>query len=449
MRHLSLQRLLVGVTALAALVFVVALGAMARIIHLSGEQRVERARELVQRELPHVGTAEGSRVVALRSGLVGSPGAGAPHTGLSGAVDEKLALLTGQARVTGRTETAELESEGARVLLAARVRDRDAGSVAWLAYPLSPPKYLQTWRVTVAVLAGVTLLLAALALGTVVAASRDASALRRTLEDLERDLGAKVARPRLAELAGVAEGVEKLARGLEASQKERDELTRALHLNERHVALGKVVAGVAHEIRNPLASMKLRVDLARTAPDVSSETVHDLSAVAEEIERLDRLVTDFLLVSGRRQASREACDLGDLARSRVAQLEPWAREMGVSVEVLGAADVACDKDACARAIDNLLKNAVEASPSGATVNVHVSVREDDGHAIVAVEDSGDGVPEARLPELFAPFFTTKALGTGLGLTVSRAVAKANGGDLVYLREAGRTTFLLALSSEAS
>jgi len=443
-RQLSLQRLLIGVTALAALVFVTALGAMGRIVSLSGEQRAERARELVLRELAHVATGDGSHVLGLRSGL--AHGSTAPRSGLAPAVDAALAELSARAGGRDHVETAETESEGARVLLAARASVRDGSpELAWVAYPLTPPKYLQTWRVTVAVLASATLLLGALALGTVVVASRDARGLRSTLGALEADLTIPVPRPRLAELAHVAEGVEKLARGLDASQKERAALAQRLDVNERHVALGKVVAGVAHEIRNPLAAMKLRVDLARTAPDVSRETVEDLSAVADEIARLDRLVTDFLLVSGRRQTARRACDLGALARSRAAQLDPWAKEMGVVVEVVGKAELACDTDACARAIDNLLKNAVEASPSGATVRV--SVREDVGRAVVAVEDCGAGVPEDRLAELFAPFFTTKALGTGLGLTVSRAVAKANGGDVVYEREAGRTRFLLALSSE--
>lgn len=438
-RRLSLQRLLVGVTVLAALVFVVALGAMARIIHLSGEQRLERAREMVIRELTHVEDGSGSRVMGIRSGTAR---AGTDvRTGLDADVDAETRALV--ARTTAsHPQSSELDSNGAHVLLAARATDQ---GVAWIVYPITPPRFLQTWRVTVAVLAGATLLLAALALGSVVVASRDARALRSSLAALEKDLSASVARPALAELAGVADGVEKLARSLDASQKERDALTRQIDRNERHVALGKVVAGVAHEIRNPLAAMKLRVDLARTSGDVSEATVEDLAAVAEEIGRLDRLVTDFLLVSGRRQTSRRACDLGDLARKRAAQLEPWAREMGIAVEVEGGAEVACDEDACARAIDNLLRNAVEASPSGGIV--HVSVRgEHEGRAVVAVEDSGAGVPEEKLPELFAPFFTTKPLGTGLGLTVSRAVAQANGGDLVYERAAGRTRFLLAFSA---
>src|SRR5262249_43680308 len=101
-----------------------------------------------------------------------------------------------------------------------------------------------------------------------------------------------------------------------------------------------------------------------------------------------------------------------------------------------------DPDAVARALDNLLRNAVEASPEGGRVELRVE--EGDGTVRVVVEDLGPGVPAARAAELFEPFFTTKADGTGLGLALSRAPPRAPGGDVVYAREGGVTRFELVL-----
>src|SRR5205807_2213975 len=103
------------------------------------------------------------------------------------------------------------------------------------------------------------------------------------------------------------------------------------------------------------------------------------------------------------------------------------------VEVLaaGSGTAEADPEAVARAIDNVLRNAVEASPPQASVEARVV--EVDGVVEVRVEDRGRGVEPARAAELFEPFFTTKADGTGLGLAISRAIARAHGGDLTYAR----------------
>ena len=445
----SLRRLLFAVTTLAALVFVVALGSMARIVQLSSEQRVERGREIVQREIARTAASTPrpaeSHVLGMHSGTVAS-GAPMPVSGLSSDVDRLLAE-----RLHGASSELSFGSldEGTTTVLVAAKRLPE-GAIVWAPYPVAPPRYVRMWRVTVGVLAGATLLLGALALGTVVAATRGARELERTLDHLKEDLAADVPRPALAELSQVADGIENLARSLEASRKEQKELSLELERKERHAALGRVVAGVAHEIRNPLAAMKLRVDLAKTSTSAPSTFRGDLEELSLEIARLDRLVTDFLLVSGRRPARSLEISLEKLVRTRIGQLLPWAieRDVGIAIALERDVWVACDPDACARAVDNLVRNAVEASGTGPTeTETHVTVsigRTEEGHARVCVEDRGEGVPEAKLAELFLPFFTTKPDGTGLGLAVSRAVAQANGGDVRYVRVGEKTRFELVL-----
>ena len=119
-------------------------------------------------------------------------------------------------------------------------------------------------------------------------------------------------------------------------------------------------------------------------------------------------------------------------------LHTWAQERGVRVEVEGDADAEIDKDSLARALDNVLRNAIEASRKGDVVRV--AIVKQAGRAFVRIDDSGTGIPQDRAGEVFEPFFTTKSDGTGLGLAISRSIARAHGGDIRYVPGATSTRF---------
>jgi signal transduction histidine kinase len=433
-----------GATAFA----VVALTHLAR---TSREQRTVRAHDRVEAELyrltelaPSLSHAQRMRhgrrgAGELRSGFVDGPGA----------LDLPwVAELVG--RVAAGSDTASemaieqsVTPDGTAVVAgAARV---PGGGFVWAVQRVVVGPETTSLRVVVLCLALAMFVMVFASVQTLVAFDRGATALRESVVALASDLRAKVPRPRLRELAEVADGLDGLARELSRAQEDRVRLVAELAEHERWAALGRVVAGVAHEVRNPLAAIKLRTDLALVSADVPDQLRDDFALIGSEVARLDRLVRDLLLLADRKPGAtvRVACDVAALVAARAALLRPWAAERRVSIAAEGSAIAVIDVDALTRAVDNLLRNAVEASPAGSEVTV--VAREAAGLARVVVSDHGAGVANENAGLLFEPFFTTKASGTGLGLALSRAVAESHGGDLRFARVDGRTEFTLEVA----
>jgi signal transduction histidine kinase len=429
--------------------------ALYRAIAASNAVRLERGRDAVGEEVTRLVTvgpdamAEPPTLVGLRGGL--APGGPAAASRILGGVPVSWRpgvqeLLARAARDGG---AASFDGPIAGAHLVARIGPAPGGRVAWAALTVKPSPYLQSWRLLVGALTLSALLLVGNAAYALVTVERAAHALQGALRALAQDLSAPVPRSPVRELGDIADGIATLARHLAEARQIQERLGRDLSRQERLAALGRVVAGVAHEVRNPLASIKLRLDLAMTAPldplvspPLAPSVRQAIEHASSEITRLDRLVADLLIVSGRPLGPRQAIAVGELVRARADGLGPWAKLRGVTIGAVGEGSAAADPDGLARAVDNLLRNAVEASPPGARVEVRVG--DDDRALRIAVEDSGPGVPAGRSGELFEPFFTTKAEGTGLGLAISRAIARAHGGDVVYARQGAVTRFLLTL-----
>ena len=425
--------------------------ALWRALSLSEAQRLERAREAVQGELELLArTPTGGQTAAvpratyvgLRGGKVAGVEDVARIEGLPEPWAQVLRRAVAAAASTDRVLLDEALAGGRLVIGCARVAD----GYLWTAVQQAPSAALRPWRQIAFGIAAATALLVATSVASVLSFRRQTRALTGTLRALGKDLQAPVARPNLAELAGVADGIEGLARDLVASREATDRLLRELAQKERLAALGRVVAGVAHEVRNPLAAIKLRLDLTAQAAALPDETRAAIGAASREIARLDRLVSDLLIVAGKQPGPRRAIAVGDLVRARVETLQPWAEARGVALRAEGGATAEADPESIARAIDNLLRNAVEASPRGEVVIARVGAV--DGDVEVHIEDAGGGIEPARAAELFEPFFTTKPDGTGLGLALSRAIARTHGGEVSYARAGGRTRFSMSLPRRA-
>jgi two-component system, NtrC family, sensor kinase len=194
--------------------------------------------------------------------------------------------------------------------------------------------------------------------------------------------------------------------------------------SEKLAGIGRLAAGVAHELNNPLQVILGYLSLDRDVPD--RRLAEHLAAVEEEALRCKDIVESLLELS-RRGVEPAAVDLRALCEDVAATLRVAMRPREVSLRVEGSASARGDRAKLRRVLFNLLKNAAEAAGPGGHVDVTIGSRGE--MAEVAVRDSGPGLPADVRARLFEPFFTTKATGTGLGLAVSRAIALAHGGDI--------------------
>jgi two-component system NtrC family sensor kinase len=224
-------------------------------------------------------------------------------------------------------------------------------------------------------------------------------------------------------------------------------MERSIAQTEKLAAAGRLAAGVAHEIRNPLATIAgcaeaLRARLARPLDATDREEVRaDAEVIEQEAYRCAGILEgllDFSRVKG--ASARRPCDLESVARRALFVLRhnPRVAQLAIAVEAEpGLPPVQADEDQLVQVLLALVLNAADAASAGGTITLRVGRgREPDGTAsdelVASVEDDGPGVPPDIRERIFEPFFTTKppGQGTGLGLSVAYGLVRAHGGRLV-------------------
>lgn len=221
---------------------------------------------------------------------------------------------------------------------------------------------------------------------------------------------------------------------------------RLSHIRTQRLAqLGTLLAGFAHEVRNPLSTIGLNLQLVledfrepETARD--KRTQKRLGTVEAEVRRLQKILEEFLSFARAPEPKPTAIALNDKLQALVDFHEPELREAGVSVRFYPGADIGLvpgDWDHLQAAVGNLLRNAKEATPPGG--QVLVSTVKDGKDVLVRVTDTGAGIPPELQPRVFEPYFSTKKAGTGLGLPTVRRVVEEHGGTLTLESEVGKGT----------
>lgn len=227
--------------------------------------------------------------------------------------------------------------------------------------------------------------------------------------------------------------------------KETEELLRK---SEKLTAVGELAAGVGHEIRNPLTSLKGFANILYTSSnDVKSKEF--LQIMLSEIDRINVIVSEFMLLARPHDKEFAQCDLISLLRHVVTLLKTQAILNDVMIRTHYEFDrllITCEENQIKQVFVNIIKNAIEAMPSGGIVTVTVKLNEEN-EATVKIRDQGVGISAEQLQHIGEPFYTLKENGTGLGMMVSFNIIENHGGTLHLTSSEGEgTTVEVALPS---
>ena len=205
-------------------------------------------------------------------------------------------------------------------------------------------------------------------------------------------------------------------------------LEEALARRDRMEALGELISGIAHEIRNPLTSIRAFLGALPVKYDNPEYRAEVLKHVPAEIDRLNRIITDLLEYSRPRRPVLEEVDIREVVEDILVLFKSRMEEAGISVGLEGAGPkVRADKGQLKQILINLLLNAVEAMERGGALSILFAV--EGGKGVVRIVDQGPGIPEKDLARVFDPFFTTKEKGSGLGLWIAYELTRQNGGEI--------------------
>jgi len=239
----------------------------------------------------------------------------------------------------------------------------------------------------------------------------------------------------------------------------RQQMDQVQHL----ASLGELAASVAHEIRNPLAGIKLAIQVFSREPGLAAGHRETMAEIMRSIERLDKTMTDLLLYSRVRPPELQPVSLPEVIEDALSSLREELQLGGIRVEKVfdpALPLLLLDPEQMVRVFLNLFLNALQAMPGGGALKIRTQ-RCESGHPLqkgfiatdqsllekgwaeVTIADTGEGVPPEVLREIFRPFFTTKAKGTGLGLSLSRRIVEQHRGHIFARSEIGvGTTFFL-------
>lgn len=228
--------------------------------------------------------------------------------------------------------------------------------------------------------------------------------------------------------------------------------------SEKQASVGKLAAGVAHEINNPLTGVLTYTHMLLRRKDLSEEVRSDLKVVAESTERVRRIVKGLLDFSRQTELDPEPTDINKLVRTTVKPMENQALLKGVSLILNPGTDlpmITLDRSQFQGVLMNIIINALDATEAGGLIDISTGLNRSDGDSEeegieVRVVDTGCGIPQEHLEKLFDPFFTTKEVGqgTGLGLSVSFGIIQRHGGTIKVQSEVGKgSTFSVWLPLE--
>ena len=266
------------------------------------------------------------------------------------------------------------------------------------------------------------------------------SSIKQGLRRLEEDFSFRL--PSISgDLGQVSQAINRMA-------ERRAALEERLRQQDRLAALGKVVGGVAHEVRNPLNSIKLTLQLLERRLKKGIATSNEVQECLQEIDRLDVIVSRLLAFGRPAITNRHPQNIAPLISQAIKMVHDPSQKRNVRIDASEQEpDLEADVDGqqIIQVLINLLLNAIEASPDQGTVKLTAANL--GLNLCIRISDEGPRIPDDVRPHVFDAYYTTKPEGSGLGLAVSREIVVNHGGALEFESDSGGTTFILLLPIE--
>ena len=220
-----------------------------------------------------------------------------------------------------------------------------------------------------------------------------------------------------------------------------------LRQTEKLSVVGELAAGFAHEIRNPLTTIKGFLQLIKKETD--EKNLEYMSIMLNEIDRLEMITNEFMVVAKPQVANYQKEDLQLFTEGVISFLSPQALLKNVEMAMFVKQDIPfvyCDRNQLKQVLINIYKNAMEAMSNGGKITTEMSI---EGRFVtISITDQGTGIPESLIPRLGEPFYTLKEKGTGLGLMVSRKIIESHQGSLIIKSKVNvGTTMIIKLPAD--
>ncbi len=209
-------------------------------------------------------------------------------------------------------------------------------------------------------------------------------------------------------------------------------------IENRDMYMRQMSAGIAHEIRNPLTSIKGNLMLIKRRVDNDDDTMEMLEDNLREVNALENLVNDFMNYAKSIKIELKTGELSDIISKAVGETMPFMQQKEIILsQDISTCVLAADQDHLKRAFVNIIKNSIDAVPIGGEIRISSTLK--DGRVRVSFKDSGEGIPKDDLAQIFEPFVTSRSTGTGLGLTIVKEIIEKHKGNIKIASAEGKGT----------
>jgi two-component system sensor histidine kinase HydH len=233
--------------------------------------------------------------------------------------------------------------------------------------------------------------------------------------------------------------------------KEVRHLQEEIRRKEKLAAVGDLAAGIAHEIRNPLSSIKGLATYFKTKYAQEAEDREAAGVMVEEVDRLNRVISELLEFARPSQLTFKPTDVNQLLRHSVRLIEQDGHQKEIRIHLSGEKDlplIRLDADRFTQCLLNLYLNSIQAMGPGGSLFIRPSYDPEKQRLFIEVEDTGSGIEPALVSKIFDPYFTTKTTGTGLGLAIVHKIIEAHNGTIHVRSAPGKgTIFTLMLPTD--